>query len=184
MYCFPNVDPRPPSGLGFEQVEKCFRTAPTGSFPGRGSCTNEILKVCLDDTETLELFDIGSGKLGQSQSARGGEPVFHADLHDCSPKEGWRHQVNGHWDEFLTIRELQQRGQPTSDCVVHRCHRSIDHVHRSAMVTKLLEIPVCMVLFHSSGTQTVNKWTDTDGVHDSHQHEDGEQGHPPHAFAL
>ena len=56
--------------------------------------------------------------------------------------------------------------------------------HRSAMVTKLLQIPVCMVHFHSSGTQTVNKWTDADGVHESHQHEDGEQGHPPHAFAL
>ena len=35
---------------------KCLRTAPSGSAPGPGGCTNEMLRVCLDDVETLALL--------------------------------------------------------------------------------------------------------------------------------
>ena len=34
----------------------CLREAPSGSSPGPGGCTNEMLKVCLDNTEALHLL--------------------------------------------------------------------------------------------------------------------------------
>ena len=33
-----------------------LRTSPSGSAPGPGGCTNEFLRVCLDDAEVLQLF--------------------------------------------------------------------------------------------------------------------------------
>ena len=38
-----------------------LRSAPLGSAPGPGGCTNEILRVCLDDKETL-LMLIAAGQ--------------------------------------------------------------------------------------------------------------------------
>ena len=35
---------------------ECLQTAPSGCAPGPGGCTNEMLHVCLDDHETLELL--------------------------------------------------------------------------------------------------------------------------------
>ena len=34
-------------------ADYCLRSAPSGSAPGPGGCTNEILRVCLDNKETL-----------------------------------------------------------------------------------------------------------------------------------
>ena len=42
--------------LDSSKFAKCFQTAPTGSSLGPGGCTNEILKVCLEDTERFELL--------------------------------------------------------------------------------------------------------------------------------
>ena len=35
---------------------QCLSSAPSGSSPGPGGCTYEMLKVCLDDRETLHLL--------------------------------------------------------------------------------------------------------------------------------
>ena len=35
---------------------KCARSAPSGSASGPGGCTNEMLRVCLDDHEFQLLF--------------------------------------------------------------------------------------------------------------------------------
>ena len=42
--------------LDTKQFAECLRSAPSGSSPGPGGCSNEILKVCLDDRETLLLL--------------------------------------------------------------------------------------------------------------------------------
>ena len=34
----------------------CLKSAPSGSAPGPGGCTYEVLRVCLDDHETLDLL--------------------------------------------------------------------------------------------------------------------------------
>ena len=52
------VDYQPASPLQLDSniFTKCLRKAPAGSSPGPGGCTNEMLKVCLDDIEILELL--------------------------------------------------------------------------------------------------------------------------------
>ena len=53
--------------LDASKFAKCLQTAPSGFSPGPGGCTNEILKVCLEDSET------GSRGFCQSHSPKGGE---------------------------------------------------------------------------------------------------------------
>ena len=48
--------PQHPLILDSSKFAKCFQTAPSGSVPRPGGCTNEILMVCLEDTETLEFL--------------------------------------------------------------------------------------------------------------------------------
>ena len=46
-------EPESPLHLDLKIFSVCFRSAPSGSAPGPGGCTNEMLKVCLDDQETF-----------------------------------------------------------------------------------------------------------------------------------
>ena len=39
-----------------KRFAECLRSAPSGSSPGPGGCSNEFLRVCLDDGETLLLL--------------------------------------------------------------------------------------------------------------------------------
>ena len=42
---------------------KCLKESPSGVAPGPGGCTNEFLRVCLDDEEShLAAQDLASGK--------------------------------------------------------------------------------------------------------------------------
>ena len=46
----------------------CLREAPSGSSPGPGGCTNEMLKVCLDNTETLHLLTSAAEDFARSST--------------------------------------------------------------------------------------------------------------------
>ena len=48
----------PGSPLQFQRhvFVDCLKSAPSGSAPGPGGCTYELLRVCLDDHETLDLL--------------------------------------------------------------------------------------------------------------------------------
>ena len=48
--------PEVPLRLKKSTFSQCLREAPSGSSPGPGGCSNEILRVCLDDSELLQLF--------------------------------------------------------------------------------------------------------------------------------
>ena len=48
--------PQSPLSLDGKIFAKCLRTSPSGSSPGPGGCTNEMLRVCLDDPEILDLL--------------------------------------------------------------------------------------------------------------------------------
>ena len=48
--------PDSPLAIDMKIFAKCFRTAPAGSSAGPGGCSNEMLKVCLDDEETCQLL--------------------------------------------------------------------------------------------------------------------------------
>ena len=51
-----NFVPESPLQFDVKLFVKCLRTAPSGSASGPGGCTNEMLRVCLDDVETLALL--------------------------------------------------------------------------------------------------------------------------------
>ena len=38
----------------------CFRSVPCGSSPGPGGCTYEMVKVCLNDSDTLQLLTVAA----------------------------------------------------------------------------------------------------------------------------
>ena len=45
-----------PLQLDSKAFAKCLREAPSGCPPGPGGCTNEMLRVCLDDHELFQLL--------------------------------------------------------------------------------------------------------------------------------
>ena len=46
----------PAEVLEFVPEGKCVRSAPSGSSPGQGECSNEMLRVLLEDNESLVQF--------------------------------------------------------------------------------------------------------------------------------
>ena len=54
---------------------KCLASAPSGSAPGPGGCTFEMLKVCLEDAETLHLLFRAAEDLARAEAP---EPITRA----------------------------------------------------------------------------------------------------------
>ena len=50
---------------------KCLASAPAGSAPGPGGCTNELLKVCLDDVEEMQFLFLAARDGGARGIATG-----------------------------------------------------------------------------------------------------------------
>ena len=48
--------PNRPVELDMKLFTKCVQSAPTGCSPGPGGCTNEMLRLCLDDMELFQLL--------------------------------------------------------------------------------------------------------------------------------
>ena len=63
--------PQAPMELNFKLFSICLRSAPAGSSPGPGGCTNEMLKVCLDDQETLQLLYCAADEFARGDVPRG-----------------------------------------------------------------------------------------------------------------
>ena len=61
--------PEHPVQLKTKLFTKCLSGAPSGSAPGPGGCTNEMLRVCLDDAGVLQLL-----RLAAEDFARGTAP--------------------------------------------------------------------------------------------------------------
>ena len=55
---------------------KCSREAPSGSAPGPGGCTNEMLRVCLDDGEVLQLLHLAAQDFAQGRAPAEASHVF------------------------------------------------------------------------------------------------------------
>ena len=62
--------PDVPLALSWKTFTKCLRESPSGSSPRPGGCTNEMLRVCLDDEEVLQLL-----YLAAQDFAQGGAPT-------------------------------------------------------------------------------------------------------------
>ena len=48
--------PDRPVELDMKLSTKCLQSAPSGCSPGPGGCTNEMLRLCLDDPELVQLL--------------------------------------------------------------------------------------------------------------------------------
>ena len=57
---------------------QCLPTAPSGSSPGPEGCTYEMLKVCLDDGETLHFLLRAAEDLARAEAP----PSRHQSVHD------------------------------------------------------------------------------------------------------
>ena len=66
-----DFSPPAPLELNFKLFSNCLRSAPAGSSPGPGGCTNEMLKVCLDDQETLQLLFCAADEFARGDVPRG-----------------------------------------------------------------------------------------------------------------
>ena len=57
-----------PVNLDGAMFTKCLASAPSGSVPGPGGCTYEMLKLCLDDAETSHLLFRAVEDLARAQA--------------------------------------------------------------------------------------------------------------------
>ena len=77
---------------------QCLSSAPSGSSPGPGGCTYEMLKVCLDDRETLHLLLPRCRRFGSGRGTRDRDQSVHDVNHDGIAEERRRgaRNRNGH----------------------------------------------------------------------------------------
>ena len=68
----------------------CRRSAPSGSSPGPGGCTNEMSRVCLDDHEALLLLTSAAEDFARA-SVPGHLHLFHHGHNDGIAQAGGRH---------------------------------------------------------------------------------------------
>ena len=66
-------DPSRSHGICAGQTTKCLQSAPSGCAPGPGGCSNEMLRVCLDDCEVFQFLfraaeDCASASMPESVS--------------------------------------------------------------------------------------------------------------------
>ena len=64
--------PERPLNLDRKIFHDCFRGSPSGVPSVSGGCTNEMLRVCLDDQETLSLVFEAALRFRQRTGSRGG----------------------------------------------------------------------------------------------------------------
>ena len=80
----------PDQVLDLDQQEfvKCLRTSPSKSAPGPGGCTNELLRVCLDDCELLQLLFLAAEDLARGNAPPAAKPFMTATMTALSKKDG------------------------------------------------------------------------------------------------
>ena len=68
--------PERPLKLNSKVFTKCLSGAPSGSAPGPGGCSNEMLRVCLDDCEVLQLLFLAAGDVARGSAPPEATQVF------------------------------------------------------------------------------------------------------------
>ena len=81
--------PDKPVHLDLALFTQCVRNAPSGNASHPGGCTNEMLRICLDDHELFQLLFRAAG-LCDGRHARTCEEGVHISHHDSLAEAGWR----------------------------------------------------------------------------------------------
>ena len=138
---------------------------PSGSSPVPGGCTNEMLRLCLEDNDLFQLLhsDFASGAVPPTSG-----PSSHVGHHDCSPERVRRgqgiatglmlaRQFGKEVEAACSPFQLSLSTRAGTDCVGHVIRAltdanlsltvtsidgvgANDHVNRSATLSKLLEV--------------------------------------------
>ena len=80
--------PESPLQLDAKIFAKCLQTAPSGSAPGPGGCTNEMLRVCLDDVETLSLLISAAEDFARAETPPAAQSFMLATMTALRKKDG------------------------------------------------------------------------------------------------
>ena len=99
---------------------KCLASAPSGSAPGPGGCTNEMLKVCLDDAEVSQLLFLAAQDMARAQIPESAKTFMLATMTALQKKDGG---VRGIATGTSFRRLVREGGR------VHVCTISIRFVH-------------------------------------------------------
>ena len=67
---------------------KCLASALSGSAPGPGGCTNEMLKVCLDDAEVSQLLFLAAQDMARAQIPESAKTFMLATMTALQKKDG------------------------------------------------------------------------------------------------
>ena len=137
-----DFQPTSPLQLDSKAVAKCFREAAFGCSPGPGECANEMLRVCLDDHELLQLL-FSAAKTSPD--------------HDSMQKpDGRGGERNRNWHGFLEARCQVSGTTVCQDCGISLfsidCVGAYDHVYCSAMLARF-----------AYGETTTCVWEDEEG---------------------
>ena len=94
--------PESPLELDPKIFAKCLRTAPSGNAPGPGRCTNEMLRVCLDDLETLALLTSAAEDFARAETPQATQSFMFLTMTALQKRNGG---VRGdcHWHLFQTV---------------------------------------------------------------------------------
>ena len=80
--------PDSPLAMDMKIFAKCLRTAPAGSSAGPGGCSNEMLKVCLDDEETCQLLFLAAEDFARGTAPNVSQCFMLANLTALQKKDG------------------------------------------------------------------------------------------------
>ena len=81
--------PERPLDLDADLFGQCLSSAPSGTAPGPGGCTNEMLRVCLDDREVLQLLFRAAEDAARGEMSTISVQGVHVGDDDGSAEEGW-----------------------------------------------------------------------------------------------
>ena len=165
---------------------KCLASAPVGSAPGPGGCTNEMLKVCLDDAEVMQHLFLAAQDMARAQIPHSARTFMFATMTALRKEDGGvRGIASGTSLRRLVAKTLgRQFGKVVESGQTILSINGIgayDHVLRSAMMCKLHSVPGLRGLLPFVRTTyahpTSYRWQDAMG---------GEQGDPlmPLLFSL
>ena len=203
-----DFNPDVPLSLNKELFVSSLRSFPSGSAAGSGGCTNEILRVCLDDAHVLQLLHSTAEDFARGETPAS-RPFFlkkDGGVRGIATESSFRRLVAKTLARQFG-RIVEQECAPFqfalstragTDCVGHAMRAmtdlnsratvlfvdgigAYDHVLRSSMLGKLLEVPRLRGLIPFARTAyaqpTSYKWGDQQGSrHQIWQHEGGEQG--------
>ena len=96
--------PADPVVLKAKVFTKCLSGPPSGSAPGPGGCTNEMLRVCLDVPELLQLLHLAAEDFARGTTPEEANNLFKMATMTALRKTDGGVRGTGHWNHVQEAR--------------------------------------------------------------------------------